>query len=152
MIRMSEYYKDSELQNESHLILCITERDMDNLESLIDNRMFIGHWTDNTFFIKGKRENYNGSDFVPYSLICEREQSIFDFVKFACGNESNIDIVLYNFNNLKKFANCDDMSYEFFEENIDYNYEIAGYEGVRLDYSQFIGLLRMLKHVTNNEN
>ena len=149
---MSEY-KDSNLQNDSHLILCINERDMDNPLSQIDNRIFIGYWTDNTFFIKGKRENYNDFDFVPYSFICEREKSIFDFVKFACGNESNIDIVLYNFNNLeKKFSNCYEMSYEFFEENIDYNYEIAGYECVQLEYSQFIGLLRMLKHVTNNEN
>ncbi len=149
---MSEYYKDSELQNESKLILCINERDMDNPESPIDNRIFIGHCSDNTFFIKGKRENSNDHDFVPYSFICESERSIFDFVKFSCDNGLSVDIVLYNFNNLKKFTNCDDMSYEFFEENMDYNYEIAGYECVQLDYSKFIGLLRMLKHVTNNEN
>lgn len=138
-------YKDSELQLDSRLILCIEEHDSKENENSIDNRMFIG-WSfkKNEFFIIGKRQDTGFLEFVPYVFYCKTVDETYEFIRFVIGTRETTSLVLYNYNNtLDKEDN--ELSYEFFEMYMDKNYEISAYDNVRLNKGKLTSLLRMLK-------
>ena len=144
-------YKDSDLQMDSRLVLCIEEHDSKKDKKSIDNRLFIG-WSnkDNDYFIRGKRQDIGKHEFVPYSFRCKSSNDLYDFIQFTIGGCKTTSLVLYNFNNMYNFYD-DDFTYEFFEENIDRNYEIAAYDNIRIN-SYIKKYLRMLKNMYNWEN
>jgi hypothetical protein len=146
---MSELlYNDSELQMNSQLILCIEENEDKNDKIITDTRMFIGWDNDHkNYFVRGKREDTKTSSCVPYGFKCDSKESLNDFVKFILG-DSNINIILYNFNNINEM-DYTDLTYEFFENNMDRNYEITGYDNVKLRHKQFQTLLLLLKNMYN---
>ena len=144
-------YNDSELQMDTQLILCIEEHDSRRDPNSVDTRLFIG-WScqDNDYFVRGKREDIGSNEFVPYAFRCEHTDDLYDFIEFVVGPNSRASIVLYNYNNTDNMY-TDDMTYEFFEENMDKNYEIAAYDEVKLKRSQITKYLRMLKNSYNWE-
>lgn len=142
-------YNDSELQMDSKLILLIEERDKRNE---IDTRLFIS-WCniDNDYFVRGKRCDNDTKTFVPYAFHCDNEDDLYDFIEFVVGLRKTTSVVLYNFNNTEGIL-TDELNYEFFEENIDKNYEIAGYDNVKLKRHMITKYLRMLKNMYNWDN
>ena len=151
-------YNDSELQMDSKLILCIEEHDNNkNPQKSIDTRLFIG-WSirDNDYFVRGKRQDIGSTDFVPYAFRCESVDELYNFIEFVVGLGRNTSMTLYNFNNLDGFpyneVNDDELNYEFFEDHMDKNYEIAAYDGVKIKRSKIKKSLRMLKNMYNWEN
>lgn len=153
------FYNDSELQMESKLILCIEEHDDRNDSSSVDTRLFIG-WNNqnNDYFIRGKRVDIGSKEFVPYAFHCDSTDELYDFIEFVVGSRSNTSIILYNYNNIVMNSSNsaslkdDDLTYEFFEEHMDRNYEIAAYDRVRLKCGQIKKYLRMLKNMYNWDN
>lgn len=149
-------YNDSELQMDSKLILCIEEHDSKKNPDSVDTRLFIG-WSnlDNDYFIRGKRLDIGEREFAPYAFRCDSTDELYDFIEFVVGTRSNTSITLYNYNNIdtnnviRPVLNDDELTYEFFEENMDRNYEIAAYDGVRLKREQIKKYLRMLKNMYN---
>lgn len=138
-------YNDSDLQMNSKLILCIKDHDSkENIHS-IDNVMFIG-WshTDNIYYIRGKRQDTGLSNFVPYAFKCENDYAAYNFIEFVVGSRNPSSIILYNFNNISEME-CNDITYEFLEEHVDINYEIAGYDNVKVTRSPIVNCLKMLK-------
>jgi|688.fasta_scaffold596008_1 hypothetical protein len=141
------FYNDSELQMDSKFILCIEEHD----NRSIDTRLFIGYSElDNDYYVRGKRQDIGGREFVPYAFRCESTNDLYDFIEFVVGPRSKSSIILYNFNNLEG-THDDDLTYEFFEEHIDRDYEVAAYDDVKLKRSQIKKYLRMLKNTYNWE-
>jgi len=153
------FYNDSELQMESKLILCIEEHDNRKDLYSVDTRLFIG-WSnqDNDYFIRGKRVDIGTKEFVPYAFRCDSTDELYDFIEFVVGSRSNTSIILYNYNNIDMNSSNssslkdDDLTYEFFEEHMDRNYEIAAYDRVRLKRGQIKKYLRMLKNMYNWDN
>ena len=148
-------YNDSELQMDSKLILCIEQQDTTREPTnSVDTRLFIG-WScqDNDYFVRGKRQDIGVTEFVPYAFRCEHTDELYDFIEFAVGPYSDASIVLYNYNNIDNLSTVDDdeLTYEFFEENMDRNYEIAAYDEVTLTRRQITKYLRMLKNTYNWE-
>lgn len=154
---MSKLYNDSELQMYSALILCIEEHDDENDDKSIDNRLFIGrNYMDNNYFVRGKRHDINARKYVPYALQYISANSLYDFIKFVMGTKENVSISLYNYNNINVRYNnyndsieyclpCyDELTYEFFEEHMDKNYEISAYDNVKLKRSEVTKLLKFL--------
>lgn len=144
-------YTDSELQTNTQLILCIEECDNKSTCCPIDARLFIGwcHET-GTFFVRGRRDDTLTSNYVPYAFHCILECDLYDFIKFVLG-ESKSNIILYNFNNIIQ-TNVDEITYEFLENNMEQNYEIAGYNDYRPKRSEILKYLRMLQTLNNNNN
>jgi hypothetical protein len=132
---------------DSQLILCIEEHESKKNPKLIDNRVFIG-WSvnDNHYFVRGKRQDIRSNEFVPYAFRCESTNDLYDFIEFVIGNRKLHSIVLYNFNNLRECYD-DDLTYEFFEDQIDKNYEIAAYDNVKLKRCEIKKYLRMLRNI-----
>lgn len=149
---MAEYfYNDSELQMNTTFILCIEELHDTNHSFPIDTRLFIG-WDEQNddFFIRGRRQDRNSRDFVPFAFHCETSHELYDFIKFTMSN-NRANVILYNFNNTDKI-NIDELTYEFFENLIDKNYEISGYDDIRLNRSRIVKYLRMLRNTYNWDN
>lgn len=147
-------YNDSELQMDSKLILCIEEHDSIRNPNSVDTRLFIG-WsnTDKDYYIRGKREDIGSKEFVPYAFRCEHTDDLYDFIEFVVGPNSCASIILYNYNNIDTLftVNDDDLTYEFFEENMNKNYEIAAYDEAVIKRRHITKYLKMLKNTYNWE-
>jgi hypothetical protein len=153
---MSEFlYNDSELQQDTFLILCLEEVDDED----IDNRVFIG-WCNGTknFFVRGKRTDIGPREFVPYTFHSENAIKLYNFLEFVLGENANMNIVLYNYNNiyslLKAGENCigtNVLTYEFFESHMDKDYEISGYDMAKLSRNHMLRYLNMLKDMRSWE-
>jgi hypothetical protein len=141
------YYNDSNLQMNSQLILCIKEYDNTKDKSSVDTIMFIGwSYTDNLYYIRGKRQDISDKNFVPYAFKCENEIDLYNFIEFVVGSNNTSSIILYNFNNISEME-CNDITYEFLEENMDINYEIAGYDKVNVARLEIVKCLKILKNI-----
>ena len=150
---MTEFlYNDSELQMDTCLILYIEELDEDNCVSPIDTRLFIG-WNNelSDFFIRGKRTDVGPNEYVPYAFHCKRANDVFNFSEFVVDPKSLVNITLYNYNNICN-ENDNALTYEFFEDNMDKQYEIAGYDNVTINRNTIIQCLKLLKTTYNWDN
>jgi hypothetical protein len=137
-----------ETEFDSCLVLCIEECDNLNTINSIDTRLFITYDFENyTYVIYGKRQNTNRSHFDPYFFRCEHTNDLCDFIRAIIDNENQINVILYNYNNMP--INCQSVDYNFMENNIDYGYEIAGYDNTELSNRVLKKLLRMLKNMYN---
>jgi hypothetical protein len=148
------YYNDSELQMDSQLILCIEEYDSVKNPTSIDTRLFIGcsnGTSDEEYFIRGKRQDIHSMEFVPYAFHCDSLNELCNFIEFVIGKRKTSSVTLYNYNNVYGMEDHD-LTYEFFEENMDRNYEIAAYDNVTLKRSELKKQLRILKSTYNWEN
>ena len=137
-------YNESDLQMNSQLILCIKDQDINNS---VDTILFVGwDYIDNVYYIRGKRQDICDKNFVPYALQCENDYDIYNFIEFVIGSKKTSSIILYNFNNINEMK-CNDITYDFLEENIDINYEIAGYDNVKVKRLNILQCLKLLKNV-----
>ena len=139
-------YPDSEIQMDTSFILCIEELDPDNSRFPIDTRLFIG-WNDtlDCYFVRGKRQDTRRSQFVPFAFNCESSRDLYKIIKFIVA-DNKINVTLYNFNNTFGTTIMDDLTYEFFEQQMDSNYEIAGYDNICCTRSYIVNCLRMLQN------
>ncbi len=154
---MSDFliYNDSVLQMDSKLILCIEEHDSKRFPDSIDTRLFIG-WsnTDNEFFVRGKRQNIGNNEYVPYAFNFKFYEDLYNFIKFVVGTRETTSLILYNYNNFEnlQITNKDKLTYDFFEEYMDKNYEIAAYDDVKLNRASITRYLCMLQNTYNSNN
>ena len=146
---MTEFhdYKDSEFQTNSLLILCIEEQDSSIDKTSIDNRLFVG-WNNLTdeYFLRGRRQDTSISNYVPYAFQSKNTNDVYDFIEFVVGIKGKKNITLYNYNNI---INFDEVTYEFLEYYLDKDYEIAGYDNVKLNSQEIKRQLRLLKNIYN---
>lgn len=149
---MADYmYNDSELQMNTRFILCIEEYDGEIDKKSIDTRLFIGYSVnDDDYYVRGKRQDFKSREFVPYAFRCESTNDLYDFIKFTLGRNKT-SVILYNFNNVEGYQ-YDELPYEFFESHIDKNYEVGGYDNVKLKRRTIEKYLRMLKNMYNWDN
>ena len=138
---------DSELQMDSCLILCIEEYD----KSSIDTRMFIGYDVSvEDYFVRGKRQDIRGTNYVPYAFHCESADKLYKFIELIVGIKGVFNTTLYNYNNLENKM-VDEITYEYLESLMDKNYEIVGYDGVILTEENMLKSLNVLKYMYNLE-
>ena len=148
---MSEYfYNDSELQTDTHFVLCVEECDNININYPIDTRLFIA-WNlkDKDYIVRGRRQDVRTSDYVPYAFHCESARNIYDFMKLVMDN-ARVNITLYNFNNIDSMR-INDITYEFLEDSMNKNYEVTGYDNCILNKSDILKYLKILKNTYNWE-
>jgi hypothetical protein len=140
-------YIDSDLQMDTNLILCIEEIDKKNILHPIDNRIFIG-WdiSCNSYYIRGKRQDINKKQFVPYAFCCHSTKDLYEILDFILGKDL-FNIILYNYNNMDNIKS-NDLPYEFFEKYIDKSYEIAGYNAIKFN-KKILKFIRILKNTYN---
>jgi hypothetical protein len=140
-------YIDSELQDYCKLVLCIEERDDPEDYNNIDGRIFI-FWEEisGKYIIFGRRElreNFNG---IPYAFTFDKSKDVCKFVDLIIKDRIT-SVTYYNFNNLYNLETGDLklLNYEFFENNMDKNYEVIGYDEVSLEYNSLRSRIKLLR-------
>ena len=139
-------YPDSELQMNTQMILCLEECDDHNKNFPVDTRLFIG-WDEGkrNFFVRGKRQDTHSTNFVPFTFNCNSKNILYDYIKFTV-DKNRINVILFNYNNTCA-KNVDELTYEFFESQKDHDYEIGGYDRMKLNRERIVTNLRMLQKV-----
>jgi hypothetical protein len=141
------FYEDSELQSYSHPVLCIEDHDSKSDPLSIDTRLFICWNNDNQeYFLTGRRQDTQLTNYVPYIFNSYKVDAVYDFIEFVLGKKGKKSVTLYNFNNIYNF---NDLNYEFFEQYMDKNYEIAGYDNLKLNKKHIKTQLGLLKNIYN---
>jgi hypothetical protein len=148
-------YNESDLQMHSNLILVIEEKEPDNPGN-IDNRIFIGFNSDNNcYYLRGRRCDVANSKNVPYAFQTESSHELANFLFFTvCGGplheNKKIDVSLFNYNNITDW-DLEDLTFEFFEENIDRDYEIIGYTNIEVySTSMLLKWIKMIRAFYND--
>ena len=151
MFDLEYNYIDSTLQNNCTMVLCLEERDNPNVYNIVDNRIFI-FWERiaKQYYLFGRRQNNKIFKGVPYAFTFYTSKDVCEFIHTTFENRS-CSMTYYNFNNLYSMYSDDDfilrpINYEFFENNMDPNYEIIAYDDARINYHTIQSQLRMLKN------
>lgn len=134
-------YPESELQNESTMVLMVEHQ---TRSTSIDLRVFVLYdISRHVFVIFGRRFSGYPVDpnAPPFSFTFKSKSDTFDFIRRIIGNEEMAVISLYNYNNLSGI-HSEDYSFEFFEEYMDENYEIAGYDNMKLNLASTKNIIR----------
>lgn len=117
----------------------------------IDNVIYIIYDTyDETFIIRGRREETRTRAACTYSFACDDENDLADFLQYTICSHNTVNEILYNYDNLP--FHSDDITFAFLERNDDPIYEISGYNGKKLRRKRLLRNLRMLKNVFNYYN
>jgi hypothetical protein len=148
---MSDFlYNDSELQTDTHFVLCVEECDNTNDKYPIDTRLFImWHEKNKDYMVRGRRQDVRTSNYVPYAFHCETARNLYDFMKLVMDN-ARVNITLYNFNNIGLMC-LNDITYEFLEDGMNKNYEVTGYDDCILNKYDILKYLKILKNTYNWE-
>lgn len=140
-------YIDSELQSYCTLVLCIEERGQEDYDD-IDARIFI-FWDCLTerYMLFGRRQNRGSFTGIPYAFSFDNSKDLCDFV-YLTFEDRPASVTYYNFNNLYDLHkyNLNGNSYEFFENNMDKNYEVVGYDHSPLEYRSLRKEIKLLKN------
>lgn len=140
-------YLDSELQFESKMIWAIESIDSrPSNENEIDTRVFIYYdGVDDYFYAVGKRPDTKKYQYAPFHFKTQSVKGLTRFLFYTFGSEL-CNITLYNYNNI---YSCETdtalLPYEFFETNMDFGYEVTGYDNSKLDIDMLKNMVKLLR-------
>jgi len=142
----AEYAAECATEFPDCLVLKIVETDCDTNE--VDNTLFVLYdYYNDTFIIRGKRQNTVRVISSPYSFMCHSSTDLADFISFVICKKNNWSYTLYNCDNLP--ADSVDIDYHFLASNTTHAFELAGYDNKKYGKNYLLRLLRMLRNVHN---
>jgi hypothetical protein len=148
--------------NDSFPVICIQE--FANVKNVIDKTTKqVTRELDTTIFIAydrvydefvlyGKRADppkCKNSNFAPFSFRFVKTDDVYDFLKLSIDIKcphSSYDVILYNYNNFPLDFN---VTFDFLYNNMNYDYEIAGFTDITLDRPYIKHFLRMIRDLYN---
>jgi hypothetical protein len=133
------------MSKNSKFILCIEEIDADNKKYPIDTRIFV-YWqeVDECYLVVGKRQDTQHTKYTPFAFNCDTTRALFEIIQFIVG-ENKINVILYSFNNLYD-KESSELTYAFYESQMDKKYEISGYNNMCCERERLVKYLRMLRN------
>lgn len=128
------------------LVLKIVEKDSDTDE--VDTTLFVLYdYYQDTFVIRGKRQNTVRVISAPYSFICHSATDLVDFISFVICKDNKWSYTLYNCDNLP--SDSVEIDYDFLDKNTGHTFELAGYDDKKYGRNYLLKVLRMLRNVHN---
>ena len=147
-------YLNEESEQDSCLVLCIEEFDNVSDFSEIDTRVFVSYnEVTNLYVVNGKRADVfskkgrNKTNFQPYMFCADSSNDVLDFLTLTLNRNGKFSYILFNYNNLS--YDLAEMNYEFMEQNMDRNYEIAAYDNIDYNRKKFRQLIKLTKNMYN---
>ena len=114
----------------------------------IDNTMYVFYdKRTHHFFVRGRRRWSPTSQSCTYSFQCEFAKDLADFVQYTICKKNTVNEILYNYDNLPFESN--DVTFEDLNDYDHSDYEIAGYDNVKVSRKDLLRNLRMLRNVFN---
>jgi len=130
------------------LVLKLEEND--NYNNRLDNTIYIFYdKLEQTYNIRGQRE-CEGRCGCTYSYTCANEYHLADYLQYVICSKNTVNEILYNYDNFP--INSVNISFEFLQEYDHSDYELSGYNDIRLKRKRLVKILRMLRNVFNNYN
>jgi len=115
----------------------------------IDNTMYVIYDKKNhKYLIRGRRDMTQIYQSCTYSYECEHVHDLADFIKYLICSNNKVNEILYNYDNFPEDPN--EITFEFLNENDHMDYEISGYNNIRLKNKRLLRNLRMLRNIYNN--
>ena len=99
------------------------------------------------YLIRGSRRLSPKYEPCAYSFECEYANDLADFIEYLFCPENKVNEILYNYDNLP--FNSNDITFDFLNENAYEDYEISGYNHLKLKRRRLLRNLRMLRNVFN---
>jgi hypothetical protein len=114
----------------------------------IDNTIYVFYdKRTHNFFVRGRRRWTPTTQSCTYSFQCEYAKDLADFLQYTICKNNTVNEVLYNYDNLPFESN--DVTFEFLHDYDHGDYEISGYDNVKLKRKDLLINLRMLRNVFN---
>jgi hypothetical protein len=136
----------SEFIGNDCLVLKLEEYDIDTKE--LDTNIYILYDTkNNNYVIRGRRKWTPYQQSCTYSFVCECEIELTNFLRYIICKNSNVNEILYNYNNFPWDSN--NITFEFLNNYEHSDYEISGYNNKKFKKSRIIQHLQMLKNIYN---
>ena len=131
------------------LVLKIEERDADSGE--LDTTVYVIYdKKEHNYVIRGKRRWTPKIQSCDYSFISEEVNDLAYFLQYIISEDNIVNEVLFNYDNFPVDSN--DITYEFLQQYDHDDYEISGYNNVKLSPKRLKKNLRMLRNVFNYFN
>ena len=131
------------------LVLKIEERDSVTKE--IDTTVYIFYdKKEHNYVIRGQRRWTPRFKSCSYSFVSEDVYDLADFLQYVISNENSVTEFLFNYDNFPVDSN--EITYEFLKQHDHDDYEIGGYNNVKLTVKRLVKNLRMLRYVFNYYN
>jgi hypothetical protein len=121
---MAENYIDSDLQNDSKMVLFFEQRpDPINNFQKIDATCFVLAFDEEHFIVYGRRKFNKMPPFV-FNL---KKNEIKSFLKLYMGPTENFSVSCYNYNNIIDM-DWEEINFEFLESLVNEDYEVFAYD------------------------
>lgn len=128
------------------LVLKLEENETDS--NSIDTTVYIFYdKKEHNYVIRGQRKTTNKVKSCIYSFVCEKLDSLADFIEYIICPNNSVNEILYNYDNFPIDSN--QITYEFLKSCDDLKYEISGYNNKLLTRKNLIKKLKMLRNVFN---
>ena len=133
------------------LVLKLEERERESDTKEIDTTVYIFYdKKEHNYVVRGQRRWTPKDQSCSYSFISEDVHDLADFLQYIISHDNIVNEVLFNYDNLPVDSN--DITYEFLKQYDHDDYEISGYNNVKLTTKRLVKNLRMLRNVFNYFN
>ena len=121
------------------------EKDTKNVDTtlyiLYDNKRHV-------YVVRGRRRWCPIIQSCTYSFECACVKELVNFIQYTVCSHNKVNETLFNYDNLSN--NSNEITYEFLHDYDHNDYEIAGYDNIKLTREKLLKSLRMLRNVYNN--
>jgi hypothetical protein len=130
------------------LVLKLQEVEEQTKEKIIDSTVYILYdKKEHCYIVRGKRRCSSSHNSCPYSFECKFANDLVDFLQYLICKSNTVNEVLYNYNNLPYSSN--DITFDFLNESDHSDYEISGYNGIKLLRNRLLKNFKMLRNISN---
>ena len=131
------------------LVLKLEEVDINSKE--IDTVVFILYDAKKSeYVIRGQRTRTLTYDSCTYSFISNSIPDVVNFLQYVICKSNLVNETLYNYDNLSN--NSNNITFEFLQEYEDKEYELSGYNNLKLSKKRLVRNLQILRNVFNYYN
>ena len=131
------------------LVLKLEEVDINSKE--IDTVVFILYDAKKSeYVIRGQRTRTLTYDSCTYSFISNSIPDVVNFLQYVICKSNLVNETLYNYDNLSN--NSNNITFEFLQEYEDKEYELSGYNNLKLSKKRLVRNLNILRNVFNYYN
>lgn len=131
------------------LVLKLEEVDINSKE--IDTVVFILYDAKKSeYVIRGQRTRTVTYDSCTYSFISNSIHDVVNFLQYVICKSNLVNETLYNYDNLSN--NSNNITFEFLQEYEDKEYELSGYNNLKLSKKRLVRNLQILRNVFNYYN
>jgi hypothetical protein len=130
------------------LVLKFEERETHSVTNEIDTTIYILYdKKEHNYVIRGRRRWTPKYQSATYSFVSEDVYDLADFLQYIICKSNDVNETLFNYDNLP--LDSTDITFEFLQQHDHDDYEISGYNNIKMTKNNLVKKLKMLRNVFN---